>query len=140
MTEFFFRAYQYFCQEIIAQACLEPFLRYASKTAAFSLVSKAKYASIFQGRIQMCAELLRHCVLRRYPPSVAQGSSSAKAMEDKFTGILRQLHCTTLIFASKKKSTDGIPDGLPSVALAKDGGGRTNLSYGISTLKQVKLF
>ena len=35
---------------------------------------------------------------------------------------------------------DSKPDGLPSVALAKDGGGKTNLSYDISMLKQVKLF
>ena len=45
-----------------------------------------------------------------------------------------------LFFAYAKKSTHGIPDGLPSVALAKDGGGKANLTYDISTLKQVKLF
>ena len=33
-----------------------------------------------------------------------------------------------------------MPDGLPSVALAKDGGGRTNLTYDISTLKMAKIF
>ena len=37
-------------------------------------------------------------------------------------GILRTLRYTPLIFALQKKSTYGIPDGLPSVALAKDGG------------------
>ena len=37
-------------------------------------------------------------------------------------GILRPLRCTPLIFASKKKSTNSKPCGLPSVALAKDGG------------------
>ena len=47
---------------------------------------------------------------------------------------------TPLIFASKKKTTDSKPDGLPSVALAKDGGGRTNLTYDISTLKMAKDF
>ena len=36
-------------------------------------------------------------------------------------GILRTLRFTPLIFASKKKSTDS-KTGLPSVALAKDGG------------------
>ena len=40
----------------------------------------------------------------------------------------------------QKKSTDSQPYGLPSVALAKDGGGKTNLSYDISTLKMEKLF
>jgi len=39
-------------------------------------------------------------------------------------GILRTLRFTPLIFASKKKSTAGNPYGLPSVALAKDGGGK----------------
>ena len=39
-------------------------------------------------------------------------------------GILRTLRFTSLVFASKKKSTDSKPYGLPSVALAKDGGGR----------------
>ena len=47
---------------------------------------------------------------------------SHKATEDKFTGILRTLRFTSLVFASKKKSTDSKPYGLPSVALAKDGG------------------
>jgi len=37
-------------------------------------------------------------------------------------GILRPLRFTPLIFASKKKSTDSNPYGLPSVDLAKDGG------------------
>ena len=37
-------------------------------------------------------------------------------------GILRTLRFTSLVFASKKKSTDSKPCGLPSVALAKDGG------------------
>ena len=45
-----------------------------------------------------------------------------------------------LFLLSQKKSTDSKPCGLPSVALAKDGGGKTNLTYDISTLKQVKLF
>jgi len=44
------------------------------------------------------------------------------------------------ILRKQKKSTYGIPDGLPSVALAKDGGGKTNLTYDISTLKMAKLF
>ena len=44
--------------------------------------------------------------------------SAAKAME----GILRPLRFTALYFCRQKKSTHGIPDGLPSVALAKDGG------------------
>ena len=33
---------------------------------------------------------------------------------------------------AQKKSTHGIPDGLPSVALAKDGGGKLNSSKTIS--------
>ena len=37
-------------------------------------------------------------------------------------GILRTLRYTPLIFAGAKKSTDSKPYGLPSVALAKDGG------------------
>jgi len=45
-----------------------------------------------------------------------------------------------LFLLAQKKSTHGIPDGLPSVALAKDGGGRTNLTYDISTLKMAKDF
>ena len=38
-------------------------------------------------------------------------------------GILRALRYTSLIFALQKKSTDSKTNGLPSVALAKDGGG-----------------
>ena len=37
-------------------------------------------------------------------------------------GILRTLRFTPLIFCKQKKSTNSKPDGLPSVALAKDGG------------------
>ena len=37
-------------------------------------------------------------------------------------GILRALRYTSLIFALQKKSTDSKTNGLPSVALAKDGG------------------
>ena len=55
-------------------------------------------------------------------PSAAKASSSAKAIEDKFPGILRTLRFTALYFCRQKKSTDGNPCGLPSVALAKDGG------------------
>jgi len=55
-------------------------------------------------------------------------------------GILRTLRYTPLFLLAQKKSTYGIPDGLPSVALAKDGGGKTNLTYDISTLKMAKLF
>ena len=42
-------------------------------------------------------------------------------------------------FCKQKKSTDS-KTGLPSVDLAKDGGGRTNLTYDISTLTVTKLF
>ena len=55
-------------------------------------------------------------------------------------GILRTLRYTPLIFALQKKSTDSKPYGLPSVALAKDGGGRTKLTYAISTLTMAKVF
>ena len=57
-------------------------------------------------------------------------------MED----ILRTLRYTPLIFAGAKKSTDSKPDGLPSVALAKDGGGETNLTYDIFKLKLANVF
>ena len=82
-----------------------------------------------QRRYEFLSQNVEEAIFCRLP-------SVAKAME----GILRPLRCTPLIFASKKKSTDGIPDGLPSVALAKDGGGRTNLTYDISTLTMVKDF
>ena len=49
--------------------------------------------------------------------AAAQPSAALRAME----GILRTLRCTPLIFAKAKKSTKG-KSGLPSVALAKDGG------------------
>ena len=57
--------------------------------------------------------------VERLSQFAAAQPSVAKAME----GILRTLRCTPLVFACAKKSTDGIPDGLPSVDLAKDGGG-----------------
>ena len=44
-----------------------------------------------------------------------------------------------LFLLAQKKSTNGKP-GLPSVALAKDGGRRTNLTYAISTLTMAKDF
>ena len=47
--------------------------------------------------------------------SSVQPSVALRAME----GILRALRA---FFADAKKSTDGKPDGLPSVASAKDGG------------------
>ncbi|MBR2358163.1 MAG: hypothetical protein IKA65_09105, partial [Lentisphaeria bacterium] len=49
------------------------------------------------------------------PPSVA-----LRAME----GIFRALRSTPLVFAGAKKSADSKPYGLPSAALAKDGGSR----------------
>ena len=49
--------------------------------------------------------------------AAAQPSAALRAME----GILRTLRCTPLVFAcAKKKSTHGIPDGLPSVAYDED--------------------
>ena len=51
--------------------------------------------------------------------------SAAEALE----GIFRTLRYTPLHFClRKKKTTHGIPHGLPSVALAKDGGGCFNSS------------
>jgi len=41
---------------------------------------------------------------------------------------------------AQKKSTHGIPDGLPSAALAKDGGGKKGISNNSLTLKQAKVF
>ena len=56
-----------------------------------------------------------------FSPSTSRKPSVAlRAME----GILRTLRFTPLIFALQKKSTDSKPDGLPSVALAKDGGAK----------------
>ena len=70
------------------------------------------------------------------PLCAVQPSVALRAME----GILRTLRLRLRLFLQAKKSTDSKPCGLPSVALAKDGGGRTNLTYDISTLKQAKLF
>ena len=56
--------------------------------------------------------------VERLSQFAAAQPSAAKAME----GILRTLRCTPLYFCRQKKSTHGNPCGLPSVALAKDGG------------------
>jgi len=45
-----------------------------------------------------------------------------------------------LFLLAQKKSTDGIPDGLPSVALAKDGGGSKEISDNSPQLKIGKSF
>jgi len=65
-----------------------------------------------------CRTLLLSPVERLSQFAAAQPSAALRAME----GILRTLRYTPLIFALQKKSTYGIPDGLPSVASAKDGG------------------
>ena len=43
-------------------------------------------------------------------------------------------------FCKQKKSTDSKPCGLPSVALAKDGGGKKGISNNSLTHKQAKVF
>ena len=125
---------------------------YASNAAAFSLVSKAKYASTFHGlNFEEWNEVLhQRCVLQggtlnllycrynadqdgKYCENVGvehsffSNSLPLALRRQGYGGHPSHAQFHSAYFCKQKKSTDS-KTGLPSVALAKDGG--RNRSYG----------